>query len=375
MAEQDSGERSEEATPRKKEKAKTKGQVPRSKELTTAFALIISPLMLMLSSSDIAKSFVKMGDLTFSVSRGRLFDDNYMMDALVASVGSVFSTLLLFFAAVFVISFAAPLALGGMTFNVESLAPKGNRMSPKAGFKRMFGTNAAMELLKAIGKFSLVAVFGWMVIDSHFKDYMQLGMSTPRGEVVAAIEYMLIGLLLVSSSLIVIALIDIPFQIWNHAKQLKMTKQEIRDEYKETEGKPEVKSRIRQAQREMTHRRMMESVPDADVVVTNPEHYSVALKYDQVKSGAPIVVAKGADQIALNIRKVANAHHVPILQAPPVARALYHTTKLDQEIPEELYLAVAQILAYVLQLNEYRRGRASKPKPIKNYPIPDSMKY
>ncbi|WP_144395187.1 flagellar biosynthesis protein FlhB [Pleionea sediminis] len=375
MAEQDSGERSEEATPRKKEKAKSKGQVPRSKELTTALALIMSPLILMLSSSDIAKGFLKMGDITLSVNRQSLFDERYMLDALAASVGSVFSTLLLFFAAIFVVSLFAPLALGGLTFSVESLAPKGNRLSPLAGFKRMFGTNAAMELLKAIGKFLLVAFFGWVVISAYFSDYMQLGRSTPQADVIAAIEFMLVGLLLVSSSLIVIALIDIPFQIWNHAKQLKMTKQELRDEYKETEGKPEVKSRIRQVQRELTHRRMMESVPDADVVVTNPEHYSVALKYEQTTSGAPVVVAKGLDEVALNIRKVANAHHVPILQAPPVARALYHTTKLDQEIPEELYLAVAQILAYVLQMNEYKRGRATKPKPIKNYPIPDSMKY
>ncbi|PWK49135.1 flagellar biosynthesis protein FlhB [Pleionea mediterranea] len=375
MAEQDSGERSEKATPRKEQQAKNKGQVPRSKELTTAFVLIISPLALMMTSGAIAKGFVKVGDISMSVGRNHLFNDQYLMDALAASMWAVFSALIIFFAAVFIMSLVTPVLLGGFTFSVGSLALKGNRLSPKAGFKRMLGPTAAMELAKAVGKFSLVAFIAFLIIDSNFNKYMQLGRSTPHQEVVEAINYILVGLLLISCSLIIIAIIDVPFQMWNHSKQLKMTKQEIKDEYKETEGRPEVKSKIRQTQREMSHRRMMEAIPEADVVVTNPEHFSVALKYDQFSGGAPIVVAKGADEVAFNIRKVANAHHVPIMQAPPLARAIFYTTKLDQEIPGELYLAVAQVLAYVLQLNEYKKGKAARPKPIRDYPIPDSMKY
>lgn len=375
MAEQDSGERSEKATPRKQQKAREKGQVPRSKELTTAFVLLVSPLSLMAVSGDVAESFTRVSQLALSVNRSHLFDDNYMFTALAGSIAFVFSAFTLFFVAVFIVSAIVPTLMGGLTFSMGSIAPKGNRLSPLAGFKRMFGLNAAVELGKAIGKFALIALVAFLVIESNFMDYMQLGHSTPHHEVVTAINLILSGLLLVSASLIIIALIDVPYQLWNHARQLKMTKQEIKDEYKETEGKPEVKSRIRQVQRELAHRRMMEAVPDADVVVTNPEHYSVALKYDQFNSSAPIVVAKGVDEIAMNIRKVANAHDVPIMQAPPLARALFHTTKLDHEIPSELYLAVAQVLAYVFQLNEYRKGRATKPKPIRDLPIPDSMQF
>jgi flagellar biosynthetic protein FlhB len=375
LAEQDSGERSEKATPRKQQKAREKGQVPRSKELTTALVLLVSPLSLMAVSGGVAESFTRVSQLALSVDRSHLFDENYMFTALAGSILFVFSALALFFIAVFVVSALVPMLMGGLTFNMSSIAPKGNRLSPLAGFKRMFGLNAAVELGKAIGKFLLIAAVAYWVIDSNFFNYLRLGHSTPQQEVITAIHFILSGLLSVSASLIIIAFIDVPYQMWNHARQLKMTKQEIKDEYKETEGKPEVKSRIRQVQRELAHRRMMEAVPDADVVVTNPEHYSVALKYDQFNHSAPIVVAKGVDEVAMNIRKVAIAHDVPILQAPPLARALYHTTKLDHEIPSELYLAVAQVLAYVFQLHEYRKGKATKPKPIRDLPIPDSMQY
>ncbi len=375
MAENDAGERSEKATPRKLQKARDKGQVARSRELTTAILLIASPLALLFSTGAISEGFIKMSEVTLSVRKDFLFDERYMMWAFAESLYVVFSSLLVFFGVVFVASVLSPVALGGISFSVEAMQPKGNRLSPLAGFKRMFGMNAAVELGKAIGKFLLVALVAWLVISTSFDTYMSLGKSTPSAEVKNAIELILIGLLMVSISLILIALIDVPYQIWNHAKQLKMTKQELKDEFKETEGKPEVKGRIRQLQREVAHRRMMEAIPDADVVVTNPEHYSVALKYDQLKLGAPIVVAKGVDEVAMNIRKVANAHEVPLVAAPPLARSLFHTTKLNQEIPAGLYLAVAQILAYVMQLKAYKKGKSIRPKPITNYPIPDELKH
>ncbi|MEE4244818.1 MAG: flagellar type III secretion system protein FlhB, partial [Kangiellaceae bacterium] len=314
-------------------------------------------------------------DISLQLDRSEIFDVGYMLTALSSSVFGVFKAFTLFFLALFLISALSPVLLGGITISGSAIKPKGDRLSPLKGFKRMFGTTAAMELLKAIAKFSLVAVFAWLVIDSNFGRYMQLGRSTPQAEVVMGIEMLLTAMVMISASLILIALIDVPFQLWNHAKQLKMTKQEVKDEFKETEGKPEVKGKIRQAQRELAHRRMMEAVPEADVVVTNPEHYSVAIKYDQHAAGAPIVVAKGLDEIAMNIRKVANAHDVPLLAAPPLARAIYHTTDLDQEIPADLYLAVAQVLAYVLQLQAFRKGKARRPKAIKDFPIPEYMNY
>jgi flagellar biosynthetic protein FlhB len=179
----------------------------------------------------------------------------------------------------------------------------------------------------------------------------------------------------VSSGMIAIALIDVPYQLFDHNKKLKMTKQEVKDEMKESEGRPEVKGRIRQLQREFARRRMMEAVPKADVIITNPEHFSVALRYDGSRGGAPIVVAKGSDQIAMKIREIGNAHKVPLLPVPMLARALYYTTDLDREIPAPLYMAVAQVLAYVFQIKTWRAGQGRKPQLPDELPIPQDMMF
>jgi flagellar biosynthetic protein FlhB len=174
-------------------------------------------------------------------------------------------------------------------------------------------------------------------------------------------------MLVVSSGLILIAMADVPFQLWNYQKKLKMTRTEVRDEFKETEGRPEVKSRIRQLQQQVATRRMMAAVPDADVVITNPTHFAVALKYDDAKAGAPRVVAKGRDLIAARIREIATANGVPLFSAPPLARALYRSTKLEAEIPAALYTAVAQVLAYIFQIQKAATPGHRRPVP----PVPD----
>ena len=174
----------------------------------------------------------------------------------------------------------------------------------------------------------------------------------------------------------IIVAIDAPYQVWDHARQLKMSKQEIKDEMKNTEGSPEIKGRIRQAQYDMSQRRMMQDVPESDVVITNPTHFSVALKYDTVQGGAPMMVAKGMDEMALHIRKIAKEHNVEIVQSPALTRSLYYTAEVNEEIPEELFAAVAQVLAFIFQLNEHKKGRAKRPTPIaKTLPIPEEFKY
>ncbi len=175
---------------------------------------------------------------------------------------------------------------------------------------------------------------------------------------------------ILTSTLIVLALFDVPFQLWDHKRQLKMTQQEVRDELKETEGRPEVRGRIRQLQREMAQRRMMEEVPKADVIVTNPTHFAVALRYDADRMRAPIVVAKGADLVAANIRRVGREHDVPLVEAPLLARAIYFSTELEAPIPAGLYLAVAQLLAYVFQLKAYREFGGDIPQPPDELPGP-----
>jgi len=218
-----------------------------------------------------------------------------------------------------------------------------------------------MELIKAMAKFFLVAAVALVVIYTNMDAYLQLGNMPMKAALVKAGELLTWAFLLVTIALMIISAIDVPFQIWDHKKQMKMTLQEVKDEMKDTEGKPEVKAKIRQTQREMAEARMMDAVPDADVVITNPTHFAVALKYDPENMRAPLVLAKGADLVAANIRRVASANEILLLETPPLARALYHCTEIGQEIPHGLYVAVAQVLAYVFQLREVQKNGGEKP--------------
>ncbi|MEM9102080.1 MAG: flagellar biosynthesis protein FlhB [Pseudomonadota bacterium] len=375
MAEQDSSERTEQATPKKQQDARKKGQVPRSRELSTALLLISSIAFLMMTFSFIYEKFSQIALKAFVLSRREIYSTQLMLDAYKESMYQGFISITPLMLLTFIIALFAPIALGGWTFNFGSAGFKGNRMSPLKGFKRMFGVQALVELIKAIGKFVLVVVISYFILNSQFDTFMSLGTGDIENSILHGLVIVSWSFLAISSSLLFIAAIDVPYQMWNHAKQLKMTKQEIKDEYKNTEGKPEVKGRIRRMQREIADRRMMQQVPDADVVITNPEHYSVALKYDKTKSSAPIVVAKGVELMALQIRKIAAHNDVLIVEAPPLARSIYFTTDIDKEIPEGLYLAVAQLLAYVYQLKEHIKGKGPKPDKISDYPIPANLQH
>ncbi|MCT7655264.1 flagellar type III secretion system protein FlhB [Oceanimonas sp. NS1] len=256
------------------------------------------------------------------------------------------------------------------------MMPKFSRLSPVNGLKRMFGVQALVELLKSIAKVVFIATIAIWLLWSQFDHILRLSGETLNLAMKDALELLLWMGLALCLALLPIVAIDVPFQVWNHTRQLKMTLQEVKDEYKNTEGKPEVKSRIRRLQQEMANRRMMAEVPTADVVVVNPTHFSVALRYDKDKPGAaPVVVAKGLDEVALKIREVAREYQVPVISSPALARAVYFSTKLDREIPDGLFVAVAQILAYVFQLNAWRKGQGNKPVPLKDdLPIPDEYR-
>jgi flagellar biosynthetic protein FlhB len=269
--------------------------------------------------------------------------------------------LLPFFFLVAAAALLAPMALGGWAFSFEALQPKLSKLDPVKGLKRVFSAKGLMELVKAFAKFALVAAVAMTVIWVQMGDFLQLGNESLHSALAHAGHLFATAFLYVSAALILIAMADVPFQIWDHNKQMRMTKQEVKDEMKDTEGKPEVKARLRQLQREMANARMMEQVPQADVVVTNPTHFAVALKYDQLRMRAPLVVAKGADLVAANIRRVAAENKVLLVETPPLARALYHSTEMGQEIPEGLYVAVAQVLAYVYQLKTVQKNGGKKP--------------
>ncbi|KOO14073.1 flagellar biosynthesis protein FlhB [Vibrio xuii] len=375
MAESDGQERTEDATPRRLQQAREKGQVARSKELASVSVLVVGSIALMWFGESLARALFTVMSRLFSLSRDEIFDHVKLFDIVVGSMGSLILPLLLILVTLFVAAVVGAAGVGGVSFSVEAAMPKASKMNPLSGLKRMVGMQSWVELIKSILKVALVSGMAFYLISAAREDLFQLSMDVYPQNIFHALDILLNFILLISCTLLIVAAIDIPFQIWQHADQLKMTKQEVKDEYKETEGKPEVKGRIRMLQREAAQRRMMAEVPQADVIVTNPEHFSVALRYKQDTDKAPIVVAKGTDHMALKIREVAREHDIYVIPAPPLARALYHSTELEQEIPDGLFTAVAQILAYVFQLKQYRKKGGQRPNlKTSELPIPPELR-
>ncbi|HAS6345076.1 flagellar biosynthesis protein FlhB [Vibrio sp. IRLE0018] len=369
MAESDGQERTEEATPRRLQQAREKGQVARSKELASVSVLVIGAVSLMWFGESLARALFKAMGRLFSLSREEIFDPSKLFDIASGALSALLLPLLLILFALFVAAAIGSAGVGGISFSVEAAMPKLSKMNPLSGIKRMFGLQSWVELIKSILKVALVTGVAIYLIQASQEDLIQLSLDVYPQNIFHALDILLNFVLLISCSLLIVVAIDIPFQIWQHADQLKMTKQEVKDEYKDTEGKPEVKGRIRMLQREAAQRRMMADVPTADVIVTNPEHFSVALRYKQSTDRAPVVVAKGTDHMAMKIREVAREHDIYIVPAPPLARALYYSTELEQQIPDGLFTAVAQILAYVFQLKQYRKRGGHRPK-LKDYDLP-----
>ncbi|EKG2483786.1 flagellar biosynthesis protein FlhB [Vibrio vulnificus] len=376
MAESDGQERTEEATPRRLQQAREKGQVARSKELASVSVLVIGAVSLMWFGESLARALFKAMGRLFSLSREEIFDPSKLFDIASGALSALLLPLLLILFALFVAAAIGSAGVGGISFSVEAATPKLSKMNPLSGIKRMFGLQSWVELIKSILKVALVTGVAIYLIQASQEDLIQLSLDVYPQNIFHALDILLNFVLLISCSLLIVVAIDIPFQIWQHADQLKMTKQEVKDEYKDTEGKPEVKGRIRMLQREAAQRRMMADVPTADVIVTNPEHFSVALRYKQKSDRAPVVVAKGTDHMAMKIREVAREHDISIVPAPPLARALYYSTELEQQIPDGLFTAVAQILAYVFQLKQYRKRGGHRPK-LKDYdlPIPPDLRH
>ncbi|KAA8668267.1 flagellar biosynthesis protein FlhB [Vibrio gigantis] len=376
MAESDGQERTEDATPKRLQQAKEKGQVARSKELASASVLIVGAISLMWFGESMAKGLFEAMQRLFSLSRDEIFDTNKLLEIAGGALVNLLFPLFLILITLFVAAVIGAAGVGGINFSMQAAMPKASKLNPLSGIKRMFGLQSWVELLKSILKVALVSGMAIYLIQASQHDLMQLSMDVYPQNIFHALDILLNFILLISCSLLIVVAIDIPFQIWQHADQLKMTKQEVKDEFKDTEGKPEVKGRIRMLQREAAQRRMMADVPQADVIVTNPEHFSVALRYKQNQDKAPIVVAKGVDHMAMKIREIARENDIYIVPAPPLARALYHTTELEQQIPDGLFTAVAQVLAYVFQLKQYRKRGGERPKlQDSNMPIPPDLRH
>ncbi|MBO8415576.1 MAG: flagellar biosynthesis protein FlhB [Proteobacteria bacterium] len=376
MAESDQ-EKTEQPTSKRLSDARKRGQIPRSREAATFLVLLSGVLSLWAFSSYLGTGMLSMMRRAFSLTRDEVFTTDEMQRIFVDCLSYIALPLLCICVMVLCFAFVGSIFLGGISFSQEAMMPKLSKLNPISGIARMFSLNSMVELIKSIAKVSCIGCFCWFLLSGRFEQILQLSYIDPLTAISEAIELLFNFMLIIVCAMIPIVLIDVPFQQWNYKKQLRMTKQEIKDEYKDSEGNPEIKGRIRRLQYQMAARRMMAKVPTADVVVTNPTHYAVALSYDPNGETAPLVVAKGVDEVAEKIKDIARECGVPVMPLPPLARSLYYTTELDHEIPRGLFKAVAQVLAWVLGMKAYKEGRApNRPRDLDpNLEIPDELRF
>lgn len=373
MAEDSDLERTEPPSARRIEQAREDGDVPRSRELATCTVLMAAGLGLWFMGGGVIRQIDSMLISGMTLDRASIYDPNLLIMRMGSNLGELLLAFVPFAVLLIVVAAGSPLLIGGWLFSVSSLQPNFGKLNPMSGLSNMVSVRALVELLKAIGKAVLVGSVAWMVVSHQIDAVMGLTAEPLQAGSAHVAHILITSFIAIVGSLVVIAMIDAPYQMWHYANKLKMSRQELRQESKESDGNPEIKARIRGLQREMARRRMMAAVPTADVVVTNPTHYAVALQYSNGSNGAPKVVAKGADAVAARIREIAAAHQVPLLEAPALARALHRHTELGDEIPQSLYTAVAEVLAYVFQLRTYSKHGGVRPELPAELDVPPEL--
>jgi flagellar biosynthetic protein FlhB len=371
MADDSDLEKTEAATGRRIERARDEGQVVRSRELSTFLELITALGALIVMGDYLMGMLSRLMRQGFTLDRASVFDPHVMLGRFQAQFTDALLAFLPFLGFLVAAAVATPFLLSGWNFTWKPLTPDFSKLNPANGVKRVFSANGLAELVKAIVKSLLIGGIAawaiWRSMDAFFAlpgEPLSSGIAH-AGSLVTDTAFLVVG------SMALLAIADVPFQIWNYGKGLRMTKEEVRQEAKESEGDPQIKARIRSMQREAARRRMMAEIPKAQVVVTNPTHFAVALRYEEGML-APRVVAKGASLLAERIVEVARDNRVPVLEAPPLTRALYRHAEIGDEVPQRLYTAVAQVLAYIYQLRQPRSG-APLPQAPTNLPVPTDM--
>lgn len=372
MAEDSDLEKTEPASSRRLDQAREEGQVPRSRELISFLLLFVSAAMFWALGPWMMQRLINLVKRNLSFGPEVLGDPSFILVRLAQTALEAMIIFLPFVSAVVLAALFSPFLLGSWNFATKALVPDITRMDPIKGIQRVFSARGLAEMIKSICKALLVGGVAVWVLWKERGDIIAIFNQPIEVGLASAGHLIIYSFTMIVLSMFLIVMLDVPFQIWQHYKKLRMTKEEVRQEMKELEGRPEIKGRIRQLQREAARRRMMSAVPSADVIVTNPTHFSVALSY---KSGmnAPKVIAKGAGEIALKIREIGAEHSVPMLQAPPLARALYRHAELDQEIPSALYSAVAEVLAYIYQLANWKQEGGTYPQPPREITVPEGM--
>ncbi|WP_353247543.1 flagellar biosynthesis protein FlhB [Salinisphaera sp. T31B1] len=373
MADDSDEEKTEPATSRRLEKAREEGQVPRSRELATLMLLCTGLGGLWLASGWTGERLADVMRMSLAFDAATAMDSSRLLARLWAQAMLALAALAPVLAALAVVALVAPTLLGGWLFSAKSIKVDLKRLDLFKGLARLFSSQAAAELIKAIAKSVLVGSVAAVFIYRHMHELLALAGEPTRGALVHALQLVVACCALMLLAFVVVVLIDVPYQLWSHHKKLRMSPDEIKKEHKESEGDPQLKARIRQQQQAMARKRMMSEVPRANVIVTNPTHFAVALAYRDGEMGAPKVVAKGVDHVAARIRELAAEHGVPQLAAPPLARALYRHAELETEIPASLYAAVAEVLAWVFQLERYHQGRGERPAEPERIEVPAGL--
>lgn len=372
---EDSDDKTEAPTPQRLDKAREEGQIPRSKELTSLLILVVGVSIVWIGGESIARRLAGLLASGLRFDHGIINDQKLILGQVILLVKEAIYALLPLITGVVIIALVSPVLLGGLIFSTKSLAFKFSKLNPVTGIGRLFSAQVGAELLKAVLKSVLMGGVAALYLWNKWPEIMRLVSEAPTTAMNNALDLVGMCVLLVVLSIIPMVGFDVGFQLYSHFKKLRMSRQDIRDEYKQTEGDPHVKGRIRQMQRAAARRRMMADVPTADVIVTNPTHYSVALKYDENKMSAPKVIAKGAGLVALRIREIGNENRIPTLEAPPLARALYRHAEIGQQIPGQLYAAVAEVLAWVWQLKRWRLAGGTAPVKPANLPVPEALDF
>ncbi|EGI6811461.1 flagellar type III secretion system protein FlhB [Escherichia coli] len=371
----ESDDKTEAPTPHRLEKAREEGQIPRSRELTSLLILLVGVCVIWFGGVSLARRLSGMLSAGLHFDHSIINDPNLILGQIILLIREAMLALLPLISGVVLVALISPVMLGGLVFSGKSLQPKFSKLNPLPGIKRMFSAQTGAELLKAILKSILVGSVTGFYLWHHWPQMLRLMAESPITAMGNAMDLVGLCALLVVLGVIPMVGFDVFFQIFSHLKKLRMSRQDIRDEFKQSEGDPHVKGRIRQMQRAAARRRMMADVPKADVIVNNPTHYSVALQYDENKMSAPKVVAKGAGLVALRIREIAAETNVPTLEAPPLARALYRHAEIGQQIPGQLYAAVAEVLAWVWQLKRWRLAGGQRPVQPTHLPVPEALDF
>ncbi|MGK3123028.1 flagellar biosynthesis protein FlhB [Candidatus Pantoea formicae] len=375
MSEQSDNEKTEDPTPERIKKSREEGQVPRSRELTTLAMLLVGWGMMMVGGHHLARSLQHLLHNGLAFDRLLVRDPQHMLDQAGSLLGIAFLALLPLVAGLYLTALTAPVIIGGLNLSSKALKFNAKKLNPLSGLKRLFSSQMISEMVKAILKVLLAAVGGGLFL--MLSKHQLIGLiDEPLNMALQDISQLLMFCMLaIILSLIPMVMFDVIYQLWSNWKKLRMSRQDVKDEFKKQEGDPLLKGRIRQLQRQMAQRRMMSDVPTADVVVNNPTHYSVALKYQEGSMGAPVVVAKGSGLIALRIRELAAENGVPMLDAPPLARALYRHCETGAPVPTELYNAVAEVLAWVYSLRRWRKGYGTRPSSPTHLLVPATLDF